>query len=408
MFLSSAEEKTLKGEDGIAAQWAMKFLAEYGEALEADRLIDISSVAIGWSDPFRGLMPPEVFSDLLTHGFKVPAYGLEIGLDREFWTKLGISKEEVEKQKFMDEKAKDVGLFQTWTCIPYTAGYLPMKGSHCSVVENSLIAFVNSVFGARTLRESSQSVLASSIVGKSPNAGLHLDENRRANLLFRVNTNVTTPIEFDSLGYYAGELSEVDVPAFAGIKQAGLEEMKYICASSTCAGGIGLFHVIGITPEAPNLEAAFGGQKPKETIDVTGKELEDTIQKLSTGGPEKVDLVVLGCPHYTIKEVQGVERFLRGKKINNNTKLWVFAPCSTRDIVGKTNLITAAGGVLFADTCTFLLHTFGKSTLPADVQVVATDSAKMAHYLANLYPVDVWYGSTTSCLNAALTGVWKS
>jgi len=412
MFLSKKEERMLKGEDGPAAQWAMSFLVEYGEALGAEKLIDISSVAVGWCPPFQEILPPDVFSDLLTRGFKVPAYSLLIGVERKHWMKLGIPKEEVEKQRFMDERAKDIGLALTSTCAPYTVGYMPTKGSHCSVVEASLIPFVNSVLGARTLRESSQSVIASGIVGKSPNAGFHLDENRGANILVKVKTRMLRSIDFDLLGYHVGELVGVDVPAFIGIRKATLENLKYLCASFSASGGIGLFHIIGVTPEAPTLKAAFRGNKPKEAIDVTGKELEETKDKLCTGGSDKVDLVVFGCPHYTIEEVGKVARLLRGRRIHDNVTLWIFTPHSTRtiaELTGLESLITSAGGMLLSDTCPWVLRYWVEgSGLPEKVRVVATDSTKMAHYLPALYGVDVWYGSTESCVKAALTGVWES
>ncbi len=40
------------------------------------------------------------------------------------------------------------------------------------------------------------------------------------------------------------------IPYLRGIERASLEELKSFCASIATYGGLGLFHIEGITPEA--------------------------------------------------------------------------------------------------------------------------------------------------------------
>jgi len=357
MNLTKQEQEAYEGKFGPAMEWGMRFLVDLGDALGAERLLDISSAAIGWAPRFKDLLSPEVFSDILSKGLRVPTYGLEIGVERQYWEDLGIPKQEVEDQKSMDQRAKDIGLSLLSTCTPYTVGYLPTRGSHCAVIENSLIVFVNSVLGARTLRHSSHSVIASAITGKSPAANFHLEERRRGQILIEVDADLEDVTDYDLLGYYVGQQVGIDVPVFVGHKSPRLEDLKAVCSAISTSGGVGLFHMVGATPEAPTREAAFGNEKPKDVVNVSRRELDETRNSLCTGGSRKIDLIVLGCPHYTIKEVENLGRFLEGRRVHRNVNLWVFTPFATRyitDLMGVTRLIEGAGARVLSDTCPFL------------------------------------------------------
>jgi hypothetical protein len=41
------------------------------------------------------------------------------------------------------------------------------------------------------------------------------------------------------------------------------------------------------------------------------------------------------------------------------------------------------------------------------VRVIATDSAKQAHYLPAIAKVQGWFGSVNDCVEAAIGGEWK-
>jgi len=65
-------------------------------------------------------------------------------------------------------------------------------------------------------------------------------------------------------------------------------------------------------------------------------------------------------------------------------------------------MIRKAGGHLMSDTCPAIGRIVPKGT-----KVVATDSAKQAHYLPAMLKVQTWFGSVEDCVNAALTGQWR-
>ena len=132
------------------------------------------------------------------------------------------------------------------------------------------------------------------------------------------------------------------------------------------------------------------------------KRTHESLNSRATG--RDVDFVVLGCPHYSVEQLWELCRLLEGKRVHESTSLWVFTPRGLKSIAdrnGYTKVITDAGGVLMTDTCPAL-----GQVLPKGTKVVATDSAKQAHYLPAIMGVQAWLGSTEDCIDAAVSGRW--
>jgi predicted aconitase len=221
--------------------------------------------------------------------------------------------------------------------------------------------------------------------------------------LINVETKLSNPADYDALGYFAGEIAGIDVPVFNGIKGTpGLEELKGFGASQASSGGVGLYHVVGVTPEAPTVDTAFQGDKPEETVSFTEKDLKETYDTLSTHGSTDVDYVALGCPHLSIKELMKVAELLKGKKVDENVHLWLLTVPMIRwqaEMMGIRDVIRAAGGRI-ATVCW--------SSFKPTPTVLATDSGKTAHYAPAHYPkADFWFGSLEQCIETALTGRWR-
>lgn len=405
MYLTKEEEKMYRGEYGLTHEWAMKFLVSYGEAFNAERLTRISSAGVSWSVWTMGKIPEEVYEGLTRMKMAVPTYTVAGGMPDAHWKEMGISKEDWEKQVESTKTAKSMEFILTETCAPYLAGWIPIKGSHIATVESSCIAYFNSVFGARTHRDSFPSCFASAITGRTPYFGFHTERGRMGNLLVKVEAEPLEQVDYEALGYYVGEIAGLDVPVFTGIpREVEAEHLKGLGAALATSGGVGLYHIVGVTPEAPTLKAAFGGEKPKDTISVGKEEIKHGRDLLCTGGPEKVDFVMLGCPHYTVKQLARVAELLQGKKVHRDVTLWVFAPSAVRhtgDVMGITDVIKKAGGLVLSGTCPC-----GARKIPPNTKVMATDAAKQAHYATAYFPVDMWFGSVEECVNAAITGQW--
>ena len=384
----------------------MKLLVRCGEAYRAERLVKISSAVIPWTPGNRDVLSEDVWRDLLRKKFNVPVYCSAQTVDRELWREMGTSEEQYERQREMNDRARDLGVALTCTCAPYTVGYCPMFGSHVSSEESACIPYLNSVIGARTHRESSFTHLASAIIGKTSFSGLHVGENRAGDVLVEVKTSIQDVSDYDALGYYVGEHVGLQIPVFTGLRRPYMEHLKSLGSAMSTSGPVGLYHVVGVTPEAPDLRRAFGGKRPSDKIVVGNDELVKTREKLSTIDSRKIEFVVLGCPHYSIKQIEQVVRILRGRKVHRGVKLWIFTAEPTRLIarrMGLDNAIRKSGGLLLADTCVW-----NSGIFPSGAEVMATDSAKHAHYIPAVFGLEAIFGSTRECINAAVAGKWDT
>ena len=295
------------------------------------------------------------------------------------------------------------------TCTPYQVGNLPLRGEHCAWMESSAVIYANSVLGARTNCEGIASTGAASLTGKIPCFGNHLEENRRGTHLVTVSgLRVQTFQDWGMLGYFAGGIAGEDHPVITGdISRPDLTELKHFGAAAATSGGVELYHIPGITPEAPTVEAAFGaGQKVPEKVVYGPAERRAMYETLNEiGSSDDVDFVLLGCPHASVDQIRRTAELLDGRRLSSGTELWIMAPRSLKvvaDRSGYTAVIERAGGRVLADSCPAMSR-----AAPRGTRVFATDSAKQAHYLPAILGIEAWFGTLDECVDAAVTGRWN-
>jgi predicted aconitase len=421
MRLTDHERAMLEGAHGRARQKAMDLLVRYGEALGAERLVETNNVCgtVGASTPFlreygqkHGL--DAVFSEFsLDAGEVVEIPRVEVysshlqqGLDPEHADAQGIPPEVVKVYRQGEAYTARLGVQPLNTCAPYTVGNVPTRGEHCAWMESSAVVYINSVLGAKTNAEGRESAGAAMLTGRIPYWGYHLDENRLGTHHVEVEIDVASTADWGLLGYYIGEVVQDKVPVVTGIRGApNLPRLKHFGAAIASSGGVEMYHLVGITPEAPTLQAAFGNHKARETFRYGRAERRRTYEQVNaTAKDTSVDFVMLGCPHYTIEQIWEACRLLEGRRVHENASLWIFTPRATKALAdqnGYTRIISEAGAHLMSDTCSAL----GR-VLPKGTRVAAVDSAKQAHYLPAIMGVQCWFGSTEECIDAAVTGRW--
>lgn len=350
-----------------------RLLVSLGDIYGADRMIPVGSAQVaGVSYKSIGDPGVEFLEDYAGKGAvaKIVTFLNPAGMDIEDWQELKIPPNFAEKQLRIMSAFKKMGIVISATCTPYLAGNLPRYGEHIAWSESSAISFSNSVIGARTNREGGPSALAASLCGVTPNYGLHLDENRTPQVLVDVNATLADNADFGALGYVVGKQVKNRIPYFRGIKDADTDQLKALGAAMAASGAVALYHVENLTPEA-HLMKTDGLEK----LSVTGKDLDETFSKLSTG--KEPDIVIIGCPHASLKEIMTISRKLEGKKLRK--PLWV---CTSRMVkeaanrMGFTQTIEAAGGKIVADTCMVVspIEDMGYKT-------TGVNSGKAANYL---------------------------
>lgn len=401
MHLTREEERILKGELGQGMQKAMELLVAIGDAYDAPRLIEVSRAHAASSGQEGDLY----FVELLAEGgatCRVPTSTNPV-YDVECFDKLSfrIPKEDSDVARRVMKSYRRIGAILSWCCTPYITENIPMYGENVSFSESSATPFVNAVIGARTNREAAQSALAAGVIGKTPEYGLYFKENRRGTILVKVETSLEDEFDYSLLGQYVGKQIGYGIPVFVGIsRRPTTEELINLCAMLNTSGAISMFHMPGITVEAPTVESAFGNDSPQDKITVTDHELKKTKEELQTFSG-RIDLVMLGCPHYTLKQVIDVAKQLEGKRIHDNVSFWVCTSSTARllaERMGYVDIIEKAGGHIVADTC-IDVPCWNACKSKSGI----TDSPKCAYYRRFK---EVMVARLSDCVKAAIQGEW--
>lgn len=423
MKLTDDERAMLEGRDGPAVARAMDLLWRYGTALGAERLVETRNVAgtVTATTPFmrdfavqRGGFDA-VFSEFSLDSdevvpipkLKTFTSHLQLGFDPNQPDAMGVSEEIVQFYRKSEAYAAGLGVQLMNTCTPYQVGNVPTRGEHCAWMESSAVIYCNSVLGARTNTEGRESTGAAMLTGRIPYWGYHVDENRRGTHVVDLDLVVESTADWGMLGYFIGDFVQDKVPVVQGIGPVpNLQRLKHFGAAAASSGGVEMYHLVGVTPEAHTYEQAMGGNRPVARVRYGAAERRAVYERLNANGAATdVDYVMLGCPHYTIEQIWEAARLIEGRKVHENCELWIFTPRAIKTLAdqnGYTAIIEAAGGKIFADSCSAMSRVTPKGT-----KVVALDSAKQAHYLPAILGVEAWFGTTADCIDAACTGRWN-
>ncbi|MBD3209804.1 DUF521 domain-containing protein [Candidatus Micrarchaeota archaeon] len=386
--LSKEEQKMFDGEVGEAARQSMEILVAMGKIYDAEKMIPVSSAQVsGVSYKTIGDAGLEYLQDLVRKGAKtrVPTFLNPAGMDEAQWKEMGVPGDFAEKQLEILDAYSKMGIMKTCTCAPYFIGIRPREGEHVAWAESSAVSFANSVLGARTNREGGPSALAAAVCGVTPAYGLHLDENRKANIVVDVQCELKTAADFGALGSAIGKLAKRKYPAFRGIKSATEEQLKVLGASMAATGSVPIYFVENITPEYNIADDA--GQ-----MTFTDFQLRSSKDELDSG--EKPQLVTIGCPHASLEEIREIAEMVQEKK--PTTEFWVCTARKLKDEAGRlgyTEKIEKAGGKVVADTCMVVcpLERMG-------YHVTGTNSGKAAKYLPSLCSQKVAFGKLKDIL----------
>ncbi len=405
----SAEEKAVAtGCNGEGAAMAMRIVAEAGRLLDAPRLIPIQSAHIDGA-LYHG-DSGTLFAERLVRGEARVAVRstLNVGaLDLTGCSRVQLGEPQRTMARRMMEAYRKLGCEPTWTCAPYQAGHRPRQGSDVAWGESNAVVFCNSVLGARTNRYGDFLDIACAISGRAPDVGLHRSENRRARLVFDLSdlprSFLESEIAWPILGTLYGRETGDTVGVVLGIAQhPGEDCLKAFGAVAASSGAVGLFHIVGVTPEAPTLETALGGQPPEATIRVTAAMINDARVSLSTAiRPDAIDAVAIGSPHLSASEFEMLERLIAGRKL----KVPIHA-CTGRHVLsgldesGRRRRLEECGVVIVADTCVVVTPILPTVT----GGVLMTNSGKFAQYAPGNTGYSVLYGSLRDCVESAVSG----
>lgn len=410
--LSAEDKEMLDGGQGEAARFAMRLIMAIARARGASRLIDITSAHIDGC-----LYQGQVSLDFAEHlaaaraRVRVPSTLNVATLDLLHPDRYRGDPETAGKARRLMDLYVQMGCRPTWTCAPYQLPARPGFGEHIAWAESNAIVFANSVLGARTDRYGDFIDICAAITGRVPDAGLHRDENRRGQVLFRLSdvpeSLLSEDVLFPVLGHMVGARAGTMIPVITGLLPTTTEDqLKALGAGAASSGAVALFHAIGVTPEARTMEDALRGAEPQAVVDVTPELLRQARDELSTapGGP--ITAVNLGTPHLSLAEFECLMPLLDGFSLHPGVDLYI---STGRDVLAQVEArgwlaqLESAGATIVTDTCTYITP-----ILKPGPQVAMTNSAKWAYYAPGNTGAEVVFGNTLECLRSAAEGrVWR-
>jgi predicted aconitase len=408
MRLSSVDDALLAGEAGGAARFAMQVLVAFSRAVGAPSLLDITRAHIDGC-LYHGQVNVDFVERMVAGGgrVRVPTT-LNVGaLDLIHPELVRMAETDRAPARRLMKAHEELGCVPSFTCAPYQTSNRPAFGEQIAWGESNAIVFANSVIGARTNRYGDFIDLCCALTGRAPAWGLHLDEPRRGRVLFRLTGFGDSPEPADSLfvavGLLIGSRSGDRVPVIDGLPHPRSEDqLKALGAAAASSGAVGLFHAVGITPEAPTLADAFGGSQPEQTFEIRPSDVALTLQRLSTvpdGAP--VTAVCLGTPHFSRDEWDRLIPRL-GAMGRSRVPIYVNTGRATLEALereGRLEGLEDCGLITVTDTCTYLTPILERLD-----GTVMTNSGKWAHYAPGNLGVQVAFGELEDCLASAAAG----
>ncbi|MBN9459927.1 MAG: aconitase X catalytic domain-containing protein [Burkholderiales bacterium] len=412
MILTKEEEQMLNGECGPGVAKAMDMIVKWGEVYDAPKLVEVTSTHTLLGEPVEWLRD-------VSEGAKVRTLSTlhVVNFDYERWEEQGIQRSEAEQQKEYTGKCmpyyESLGLIKSFSCGPYLIGNVPRQGDYINWSGSSGVLLANSLFGARCPRVGASGSLASAVTGRAPLVAELTPASRHGKVLVEpdgFDPDSLTKEDIGLYGYYVGGVAGEKTCVFTGFgRRLSVEEVKFLASPLGVSGSSTMLHIVGLTPEAPTVEAAFGNKPPEATIRVGKHEMNLAWISLNTTESRDVDLVTLGCPHLSITELREVARLLEGRRVLDSKRLWIscgFEMYNLARRMGYIDTIERAGGTVLTGCCAGPLTPWDKLVDP--VAVVGTNSARAAAYINMVSggKVKTRYGSAADCIDSIVGGKW--
>ena len=405
MHLSDEEKAMLNGEFGKAKQWAIDHQIKVGEFFDAKDMVAVSQAHMMADPESVGDAGVDFMESIATAGGRVviPMITDPRGVDLNQYRPLGQTEDMAMIERRFIAACETIGIMMTNTCVNYQTIMPPLLGDHVAYGDTGVVIYSNSVCGARSNFEGGPSALAAGLTGRTPRYGLHLDQNRKATRRFQVTSQPTELTEWGILGAVIGRLagSYWEVPVIEGIERVPTsDEIKHFGAAMASYGSIPLFHIIGITPEAPNLAAVSATELPVTKI--TDADLEALAGNFADKG-EKPDVVVFAAPQLSIVEMEQVASLVNGQRLKL-PMIVCTSPQAYGDArrMGFIDKIETAGGTVLEGTCFY--NQYAREIGEANGWVrLLSNSAKIVNILGG-YGYQPVLASMADCVAAAIHG----
>lgn len=410
MRLTDHEKAMLNGDLGEIPQQAIQALYDLATFYDVDEFVEI----VGCHDDstvYAG-EAQVAFAEMLAEKgakFAVPTTTNAVSCDMEKWSEQKHTVEVMSATRRIEAAHIKMGAVPSFSCAPYHMGVAPSFGQQFASAESNVICYYNSIIGARTNRYAGPLELLCGIAGRAPYYGLHVPENRYAQGLVKLGADIK-PEYFEEediynlISYAYGSIVADRVWALEGVPSRGItnEILKQFSATAASSGGIALFHMIGITPEALTKEQAFGGKQPKEIVEIHLSDLAEAERQINNPDVDQLDAVVIGCPHCSYNECAMVEQLFAGRRVNENVHFWLITSRATLGLLKSSGLyerLISLGIEIYCDGCILEYRNDRLGT-----KTMMSNSGKFDTYCFAMRGIQPVFGSLRECINSAVAG----
>lgn len=406
MILTAEEEAMRAGEMGPAVRWAIKQQIAVGQVFGARRLVPVNRAHMMGDMEVLGESGFAFVRSLERQDARVRITTTTNArcVDFAHADRLRQDPALVAREARLRELLARMGVVLTDTCINYQTLDQPHFGQHVAWGDTGTVIYANSVFGARTNFESGPAALAAGLTGRTPDYGFHRAACRRGTAVVEVRADLRDLTDWGALGAVVGRrLNDYwQVPVFTGIERpGGGDELKHLGASLASHGSLAMFHMVGVTPEAPDLETACQGSVPEPVMVVDDAAIR-TVYDAYPAPDEPPDLVVFTAPQLSLFELGGLAALLDGRRVRAGTTFVVTTNAQNRQAaadLGYLETFRSAGVLVLTGVCFYLMalpdmrRAFGWGSL-------MTNSAKIANIVGG-YGLRPVLRPTAECIAAA-------
>ncbi len=411
MKLSVEDKAMLSGELGAPRRWAMEHMLQVGGMFDAEDFVSVAQSHMMADPESLGEAGVVFLEGLAAHEavyrrVRIPMITDPRGVDLSHYRPLGQTEEMADLERRTIAACEALGILMTDTCINYQTIMPPVQGEHVAYGDTGVVIYCNSVLGARSNFEGGPSALAAGLTGRTPRYGLHLDKHRKSTRRFVVRVQPNGLTDWGILGAIIGRAcnSYWEVPVIEGISGTPTsDELKHFGAAMASYGSIPLFHIVGVTPEAPTLTDVCVGAAPAAE-DVVASDM-DAFRSDFGGKGDKVDVVVFAAPQLSLVEMQQVADLVDGQTIHADTSLIVCTSpqvAADADRMRLTSRIEASGAQVLRGTCFY--QQYAREIGEANGwKRLLSNSAKIVNIIAG-YGYEPALASMEDCVASAVAG----
>ncbi len=413
MELNAEEEAMLRGDHGVTVREAIELQLEVARFYEAERFVPVTNVHM--------MGDIEVMGDSgLAHLTRLAKAGARCEVatttnarcfDFDHVENLGQDAAEADKERWLITRLREMNVVTTDTCINYQTIYQPHFGEHVAWGDTGTVIWANSVCGARSNFESGPAAMAAAMTRRVPEYGYHLDACRKGTFLVEVDAELDDFSDWGALGKLVGEphQSYYEVPVFTGLRRSPTaDELKHLGASLASYGSMAMYHMVGVTPEAQSVEAAFGGNQPTARMRITDADIERVYAGYRDLGAS-CNFVVFSGPQLSLLEMKRLGELFDGRRVHSGTT--VFATTSNGVLsaaraLGYAQQLETAGVTILEGVCVYILQNLSRMRERNGWSNMVSNSAKIVNTIT-AHKFNTILRRTSECVDIACTGVFR-